>query len=193
MSAKAKEKPWLPAQGEWTYEDYACLPDDGLRYEVLKGELYMAPAPIPRHQDASRNLIYALISFILRHRQGRVYYAPIDVVLFEGTTVVQPDIIFISSGRADIIGEKYIEGAPDLVVEIISPGTSERDRQAKYQIYEEAGVQEYWLLDPESRTIEVFTLREGIYELSGKWGPGEVARSVLLAGFEVEVDEIFTI
>jgi Uma2 family endonuclease len=179
-----------PSQGKWTYEDYRSLPDDGWRYEVIEGELYMAPAPEPIHQESGGNLFAELRDFGKRNDAGKAYSAPIDVVLGSLATPVQPDVCFIIKSRLDIVKKKRIEGAPDIIVEVLSPSNWLVDRRTKLELYAKAGVREYWIIDPEARTIELFVLREERYELRGKFGVGETVRSEGLAGFEVKVEDI---
>ncbi len=181
----------LPAGGVWTYEDYALLPDDGKRYEVIRGELYMSAAPRPLHQRVIFRLSYFLESFLEVHKVGTAFGAPIDVLLPEKLgDPVQPDILFVREDRLGIVGETYIEGAPDLAIEVLSPSNQAHDRSLKYLLYEEAGVPEYWIIDPLDRTVEVYVLQDGTYEQFGKWSDGETVRSVVLRGFSVSVDEI---
>ena len=185
----APERAWPPSQGEWTYEDYLRLPEDRWRYEVIKGRLYMAPPPKEPHQYASIELSTAFHSFVKERGLGRVYAAPFEVVLPEA--VVQPDIVFISAERVEeIVTPDGVRGAPDLVVEILSPINWLADRREKFELYRSSGVREYWIVDTKTPSIEVFVLREGEYELMGQWGVGEIARSEVLAGFEVAVDDI---
>lgn len=184
-------RPWPPEQGQWTYEDWLRLPDDGFRYEVLNGVLYMTPPPAIRHQSVSHNLELAIGSFVKERRRGVVLSAPCGVCLPGQPVPVQPDILFVRAERRDIIGEEYVEGAPDLVVEVLSPSNWLYDRTEKFRVYQEAGVPEYWIVDYRARTVEVFVLEEGTYALLGKSGVGEVAHSKVLQGFEVAVDEVF--
>jgi len=185
------ERPWPPPQGDWTYEDWLKLPDDGYRYEVINGVLYMTPPPRPQHQRVSARLAHRLLNFVEEHALGEVLYAPIGVQLPNQPVPFQPDILFIRAERLDIIGEKNVEGVPDLIIEILSPSNWLYDRREKMEVYEEAGVPEYWIVDPRIRVIEVYVLEEGGFLQKGEYGPGEVARSQVLAGFEVLVDEIF--
>ena len=181
----------LPTQGVWTYDDYARLPDDGKRYEVIRGELYMSGAPRPLHQRVITRLSFFLEAFLDEHKSGTAYGSPIDVLLpGKLGDPVQPDILFVRNDRLDIVGEIYIEGSPDLAIEVLSPSNPAHDRSLKYDLYAEAGVLEYWIVDPRQRTVEIHLLRDGAYELTGQWGVGEVARSELLDGFAVSVDEI---
>lgn len=200
-------RPWPPEQGDWTYEDWLRLPDNGWRYEVIKGVLYVTPAPKPRHQAISRELEDRMWTFVKAHNLGQVFYAPIDVFLPGQETPVQPDIIFIARDRLDIVRpDEGIYGAPDLIVEVLSPSDWIKDREEKLALYAETGVREYWIVAPKpygakyydqslgkAPSIDVYTLREAGYELQGRWGMGEVARSEVLPGFSVVVDEIFNL
>ncbi len=181
----------LPTQGVWTYDDYARLPDDGKRYEVIRGELYMSAAPRPLHQRVITRLSFFLEGFLENSALGTAYVAPIDVILPQKLgDPVQPDIVVVRREHIHIIDELNIRGAPDLLVEVLSPSNPAHDRSLKYDLYAEAGVLEYWIVAPRQRTVEIHLLRDGAYELAGQWGAGEVARSELLDGFAVSVDEI---
>jgi len=180
----------LPPPGEWTYEDYRRLPDDGWRYEIIEGELYMSPAPDPIHQDSGLEMAAAFRDFGKKHEAGKAYVAPIDVILSNLASPVQPDVLFIRKERLHIVKRGRIEGAPDIIAEILSPSNWLTDRREKFQLYAKAGVLEYWIVNPQGRTIELFALREGRYDLIGKYGIGETVRSEILAGFEVKVDEV---
>lgn len=191
ISSRLTEEKW-PPQGQWTYEDYKRLPQDGWRYEVIEGELYMAPAPRPRHQEASINLATAMSQFARSEKLGKVYTAPIDVLLPGLACPVQPDVLFIAGDRLDIVKEEFVEGAPDLIAEVLSPSNWLDDRRTKFQLYARAGVREYWIVDLERRTIEVFALRGRSFALLNRYEPGETARSEVLPGFEVAVNEVCT-
>jgi Uma2 family endonuclease len=179
-----------PPQGEWTYEDYRRLPDDGWRYEIIEGELYMSPAPEPIHQEYGGEMFAALHDFGKKHNAGKAYMAPIDVILSDLATPVQPDVLFIRKERLHIVKKGRIEGAPDIIAEILSPSNWLTDRREKFQIYAKSGVREYWIVNPMARSIELFVLREERYELIGKFEADEVVRSEALSGFEVKVEEI---
>jgi Uma2 family endonuclease len=140
-----------------TYEDYLHLPDDGKRYEILEGDLFVSPAPKTKHQIVSLNLAAMLHQHVRKHQLGRVLTAPTDVVLSR-TNVVQPDLLFISKKHQQILTEKNVQGAPDLIVEILSEFTEEQDRTLKLQIYARHGVKEYGLIDPEAETLEAYEL-----------------------------------
>ena len=174
----------------YTYQDYAELPDDGNRYEIIEGELHMAPAPRPRHQEATINLATVMSQFARSKRLGKVYTAPIDVLLPGLASPVQPDILFIASDRLGIVKEEFIEGSPDLVIEVLSPSNWLDDRRIKFHLYARAGVREYWIVDLERRAIEVFALRGHSFALLNRYGPGETVHSEVLPGFEIAVEAV---
>lgn len=178
-----------PAPATWTYEDYAQLPDDGYRYEVFEGDLLMSPAPTTDHQDAVIRLSTLLFLWVKATGAGRVLTAPCDVV-FAPAVVVQPDILFVAADRTHLIGPQNIAGAPDLVVEIVSPSDPDYDRVRKHELYARHGVREYWIVDPVSRTIEVFVLGPDGYGPALRSGSGETARSNVLVGFAAAVDDV---
>ena len=172
-----------------TYEDYLQTSDDE-RYELLDGELIIMPAPNIAHQHVAMKLGTRLDTFVEEGNRGVVYAAPTDVVLFD-TDVVQPDLLFISLERADIITPANIQGAPDLIVEIRSESTAERDGTLKRQLYAERGVQEYWLVDPEAMTITVLLLGGDGFAEVATYGKGQTLTSPTLHGFTVNLDAIF--
>ncbi len=153
-----------PGQGHWTYDDYAALPDNGHRYEILHGVLFMAPSPNEWHQTTAGRLFRYLAAHIEDAGLGRVYIAPFDVQLAPDT-VVQPDVLVILSANREKITFNCIIGAPDLVVEVASPGTADYDRHEKREIYANAGVPEYWIADPVAHTVTVLVLEDGKYHL----------------------------
>jgi len=173
-----------------TYAEYAAMPDDGHRYQVIEGELVMTPAPNEAHQRFLRNLIRVLDGYVHANKAGEVFFAPLDVVLFD-VNVVQPDALFISKDRMNIITETNVQGAPDLVVEVLSPGTAHLDRTDKRDLYARFGVREYWLVSPEAGTIEVLTLREGAYARLGLFGSGDTVKSDVLSGLSFKTDAVF--
>jgi Uma2 family endonuclease len=182
-------KEW-PEQGQWTYKDWERLPSDGNKYEVIDGVLYVTPSPITMHQFSSNRLATMMTNYADAQDLGYICTAPMDVRLPNQPVPFQPDILFIRAERREII-QQWIEGVPDLAVEIISPSSASYDRAAKFRIYEEAGVPEYWIVDPRARTVEVFVLEENEYVLLGRWNANEAASSRVLAGFEVPVAAIF--
>jgi len=178
------------AEIKFTYEDYKNLPEsETRRYELLEGELIMVPSPNFEHQRISGNLEFVLRGFIQEKNLGTIIYAPFDVHL--GEDVVQPDILFISKGRSGIITEAEIQGAPDLVIEILSLATAERDRTYKRTLYARHGVKEYWLVDPERKRVEVFTLKEGRFEIVGVYGKTEILTSPSLPGLSIDLRKVF--
>ena len=175
---------------KFTYEDYKSLPEsETKRYELLEGELVMVPSPTFEHQDILSNLLVELWNFVEEHDLGVVVTAPLDVVL--GEDVVQPDILYVSKRRARIITHEEIRGAPDLVVEILAPPTAQRDRTYKKRLYARHGVREYWLVDPDEKTIEVLSLGERGFERVSLYHEDETLSSPLLPGLKIELKEIF--
>ncbi|HXV82107.1 MAG TPA: Uma2 family endonuclease [Candidatus Binatia bacterium] len=148
-----------------TYEDYVLLPNDRSRYEILQGELTVTPAPSTKHQTTSGNLLVLLSLYIRERDLGKLFHAPIDLIL-ESTSVLQPDLLFVSKTRQSIITERAIEGAPDLVVEILSSTTSRTDRVTKARIYARHSVPVYWIVDPEREAIEIYLLEANGYRLA---------------------------
>ncbi len=179
-----------PEQGHWTYKDYAALPDDGHRYEIVDGVLYMAPSPNRGHQNAALEIASYLRTHIKLTGLGQVYIAPFDVELNPGT-VVQPDVFVVLNPNLDKITESRIIGAPDLVVEVSSPGTVGYDREKKQHAYAHAGVPEYWIADPWSRTVEVLTLEAGVYRSLGVFEGKAVLPSQVVPDFLVHVEQFF--
>ena len=176
-------------KNKFTYEDYKNTPDD-VRYELLDGELIMVPAPKEIHQRLDMDIGTPLDTFVKAGRLGRVYSAPLDIV-FSNTDTVQPDLMFISNERAHIITEDNIRGAPDLVIEILSPSTAGRDRTFKRTLYERHGVTEYWMVDTDAKNITVLILGKNGYELAGIYGEGQTLTSPTLPGFSLTLDEVF--
>jgi Uma2 family endonuclease len=173
---------------KWTYADYAAL-DDGLRYEILNGGLQMSPAPTSDHQDSSRELEFLLWQYVKAKNLGRIFDAPFDVRL-DDENVVQPDILFVSQARIGIIEQQGILGSPDMVVEILSPASIKRDRYEKKALYEKFGVKEYWLVDTASKSIEVFSLVSGRYELTSFTAVSGKVESAVIQGFVCDVADV---
>ena len=174
-----------------TYQDYLNLPESDDRFELIDGELYMTPPPIPEHQGFLGELHVALHTFVRENRLGRVYFAPIGVVLSEDD-VFQPDLIFISNERLHIINWGHaVQGAPDLAVEVLSPSTARRDRTLKRERYARFGVREYWIADIVARTIEVNVLSGDEFTTIGVYGDGDVLVSPLFPGFSMDISDAF--
>ena len=174
---------------KFTYQDYINTPDDK-RYELIDGELILAPAPRRDHQTVEVRLGSRLHLFVDENELGVVYFAPRDVV-FSDTNIVQPDLLFISNERMHIDTEAEVWGGPDLVVEILSPSTEARDRTVKRALYARHGVNEYWLVDPDARTMAVLLLGEQGFEPVATYGEGDTLISPTLPGFSILVDEVF--
>ena len=172
-----------------TVDDYMATPDDQ-RCQLLDGDLILAPAPTLRHQWISGRIFSALDPFVLLNGLGRVFSAPTDVVLSEHN-VTQPDVLFIADSRAVDMNGPNIQGAPDLVVEILSPSTAEQDRETKRRLYGEHGVQEYWLVDPNSNTIEVLTASETGLITAATYTQTGILTSPLLQGLSIDLEPIF--
>jgi len=172
-----------------TYADLADLPDDGKRYELIDGDLYVTPAPFTAHQLVSMRFSSDIFLWTTRRDLGQVLTAPCDV-RFDDGTVVEPDILFVSRARLGIVGPACVEGVPDLVAEIISPSSRQVDEGRKLALYEEWGVREYWLLDYERRDVRVLALdAAGAYEAAPV--VDGIARSLILPGFTIEVAALF--
>ncbi|MBV8517386.1 MAG: Uma2 family endonuclease [Acidobacteria bacterium] len=176
-----------------TYEDYCDLPDDGKRYEIIDGELYVNPAPNLKHQRVIVNLVLALGFFVRDHKLGDVYVAPTDVVLSK-TDVVQPDVLFITNENADRLTRANVQGAPDLAIEVLSESNRRHDEVIKRKRYEGFGVAEYWIVDPELELVKVF--RRGAddkferpMEISVE--EGGALTSALLPGFSMPIADVF--
>jgi len=178
----------------FTYEDYKTLSaSTDERHELIDGDLYMVPAPTVAHQVISKNIALRLEQHVGITACGRMLYAPLDVVLGEGDerSVVQPDILFISNERAGIVTEDEIIGAPDLVVEILSPGTAKRDQGLKKALYARSLVREYWIVDPRLKSIEVFSLGPRGYREPAGYEIGDRLVSMVVPGFEVALNDVF--
>jgi Uma2 family endonuclease len=174
---------------KFTYKDYLHMPEDK-RYELIEGDFFMAPSPAEHHQRISGNLYSALRKFVQEHGLGFVYYAPFDVVLSE-ENVLQPDILFISKGCSEIITERNVQGAPDLIIEIISEATEYHDREIKQKLYARFGVKEYWLVDPHEKTVEVMVLGEEGFENVGIYKGEASLKSPILEGLPLDLKEVF--
>lgn len=179
-----------PPQGAWTYEDYLAIPDDGRRYEILAGVLNTAPSPNEDHQTTLIELTTALNLFLRATGLGKLMVAPFDVRLELGT-VVQPDLLVVLTRNLDRIAKNGVNGAPDLVIEIASPGTATYDRDDKRHAYERAGVAEYWIVDPATKSVELFLLRGAVYQLTGVYRAESYLPTTILPGFDTPVVSFF--
>lgn len=172
-----------------TYADYLKI-DDERRYELIEGELVLTPSPGFFHQYVAANTEAILRAYVEKNGLGVVIIAPFDVVLAEDV-VLQPDVLFLSRERFHLLTEECLKGAPDLVVEVLSPSSGRRDRLKKSRLYFRHGVKEFWLVDPAAQTVEVFNAGEKGWLLSGAYGPEDNLASLLLPGLEAPGAEIF--
>lgn len=175
---------------KFTYEDLQHFPPDRNRYEIVDGDLHVTPSPNTLHQRIVRNLLVALDHHVRTHKLGEVFVAPYDVVFGEAT-VLEPDVLFVSKARAHIIREKNLSGPPDLVVEVLSVSSERLDREIKPKQYALYGVPEFWRIDPEAKTVEIFCLKEGAYELTAHLGFGDSLTSPTFPGFSIPVSSLW--
>jgi Uma2 family endonuclease len=177
-----------------TVEDLESMPDDGNRYEVIEGELFMSRAPGITHQRVSGDLFFLFRNYLDVHPIGEVLATP--GIIFSDIDAVIPDLVFFTNERAKLIlsGERIV-AAPDLIVEIVSPGSENerRDRIAKRQLYGKFGVREYWIADPGQRTVEIFTWKEGTLAQSVLFNADDELKSEVLPGFSPKVAQIFSV
>ena len=174
-----------------TYEDYRAAPGDE-RYELLDGDLIMVAAPNLKHQRVQFHIGRELGNFIVEHDLGEFFFAPCDVVLSD-TNVVQPDLLFVSREREHLLsGGDNVQGAPDLVIEILSPATADRDQGYKRELYGRYGVTEYWLVDPIAETVSIHCQRNGALTIARTFSREQTLRSPLLAGLELHLNDIFS-
>ena len=185
-------RPESAASRKFTYEDFLHFPDDGKRHEIIGGQHYVTPSPDTKHQRVARNLILALGGYLERDPTGEVFAAPFDVV-FSDLDVVEPDLLYVSRERSHILTDRHVRGAPDLAVEILSPGTRKTDEVKKRQLYERFGVHEYWLVDPELDTIKVYRRVEEAFVRVAKLSVahGDVLATPLLPDWSVPLAKIF--
>ena len=186
--------PAAPADTRFTYDDFVVLPDDGKRHEIIDGEHYVTPSPNVRHQVLVGRLGFEIELYLRANPgTGHVFLSPLDVVLSHWD-VVEPDVLFVAWDQPDILTEKNIQGPPALVVEVLSKSTRKRDTQIKRRLFERTGVREYWLVDPELDTVQVFRPSpEGklarVAELTAE--DGEVLTTPLLPGCQIALRELF--
>jgi Uma2 family endonuclease len=179
----------------FSYADYRSLVDStDKRYEFLDGDCVMVPAPTTRHQIVSRNLEFLLLAHVRQQRLGTILHAPLDVIFGDGEEreVAQPDIVYVSSQRRSIITDQAIQGAPDLLVEILSPSTEIRDRGYKRALYARFGVREYWIADPKAQRIEVLGLQVTGFESLGTYGLTDHLTSALLPRLQLDIAAVFS-
>ena len=175
-----------------TYQEYLDGPEIRARYDIVDGEMIMAPSPKRAHQTIlGRHLRRGSRQFATENELGDVYFAPLDVVVQEAPLRVrQPDLIFVSNENSGILGD-FIHGGPDLVVEVLSPGNSRSEIESKLSDYAQIGVRECWLISPEARTAEVLQLDDGQWSRLFIRGVGDNLESAVLSGFSMPVSQIF--
>lgn len=173
----------------WTYEDYRDLPEDFNRHEIIEGEHYVTPSSSSRHQKISMKLASILERHISFHNLGTFLAAPMDVLL-SPTSVVQPDLLFIKNDQESIITDLNIQGAPDLVVEILSHSTAVRDRGNKMLLYAKFGVPHYWIVNPDPLSLSTYQLTAGEYGLTAQFGRGDQAQSPLFPGLTISLENL---
>ncbi len=176
---------------KFTRGDLSAFPQDGKRREIIDGELFVTPSPSLRHQDISMRLTEALLLYLREHPVGRLFAAPLDVI-FSDFDVVEPDLLFVSHDRADIL-QDWVRGSPDLCVEILSPTTRRTDELIKRRLYERTAVREYWIVDPELESIKIYRRAESgfprVAELSRE--NRDTLTTPLLAGLGISLDQLF--
>ncbi len=179
-------------QKKLTYQDYLELPEEsGFRYEILDGILVKDPSPIVIHQRISRNLLFALAAYFAKADPGgEMFCAPLDVTLGD-YTVVQPDIFYIAEGQKELVLRERIDGPPTLVVEILSPSTSRKDRLSKLRVYQQAGVLHYWLVDPEEKTMECLALKDGTYAIVAGGMDEDIVEPPSFPGLTIELSNLW--
>lgn len=179
----------LKRKVRYTYQDYLQTPEDK-KCELIDGDLYMTPSPLTVHQRVLRKIYDRLNGFMEGKDLGELFFAPIDVVLSD-FDVLQPDLLFVCKERLSIVTEKNVGGAPDVVIEVLSPGTKERDLGIKRTTYERYGVREYWIADPDARTIEILQMTDDGLKTFRVFASGTRLKSPLLEGLQFSVDDIF--
>ena len=195
MGPMAGDDPTMPVSRrvKLTYDDFVQLPDDGLRHELIEGEHYVTPSPNTRHQRISIRLGLLIGGWLDAHPGGQLFHAPLDVV-FSEFDIVEPDLIYLSSQRAfDLVTAQHVRGVPELVIEIVSPGTRRPDETIKRRLYERAGVDEYWVVDPDIGAVRVYRRHGDLFgrptELSAD--AGGMLGTPLLPGLDISVGRIF--
>ena len=176
-----------------TYDDFVLFPEDGQRHELIDGEHYVSPSPKIPHQQIAGNLHWLLRRHLESDPRGQVFFAPLDVI-FSRFDVVEPDLLYVSHERAEgVLGEAWVEGSPDLVIEIGSQSTHARDETIKLHLYERAGVAEYWVVDPRAESVRVYRRTADGFgdptELSSD--AHDALTTPLLPGMAVPVADIF--
>ncbi len=181
--------PMATTTSRLSYDDLRQIPPDRDRYELIEGELFRSAAPNTEHQRKVMNLSAQLWYLVREHDLGEVFVAPYDVAL-DTSTVLEPDIVFVSKARQSIVKPGCVEGAPDLVVEVVSDSSRIIDRFVKRDRYAEFGVPEYWLLDPFEPRIEVLRLERGKYRVMGSFGPEDILESPTFPTLRIPISSL---
>jgi len=179
----------MPVDIRLTYEDYCRLPNDGKRYEIIEGELFVTPSPFRPHQRSVTRLTRYLSTFVQEDDLGEVFVAPFDVV-FSRFDVVEPDLLYVSKERISVLTEKNVQGAPDLVVEVLSASTAETDRKIKLKLYDRFGVQEYWIIDPYGPSAEIYRRQKKGFDPVKTLGAADSLTSPLFPGFSLPLKDL---
>jgi len=174
----------------YTYEDYAAIPPDNRRWELIDGDFEVNPAPAPRHQTVSRRLQFELMKVLEESGLALVFNAPLDVILSDNN-VVQPDLAILSTARAHLVTERGIEGPPDIVVEIMSPSSRVLDRRVKLALYARFAVPEYWLVDPIGGHIELHRLGEATYALEQRFDRASTLETASFPEVQINLARVF--
>jgi Uma2 family endonuclease len=183
--------PAVPSAYLLTYDDWLRLSDDdGRLYELIDGEFFLSPTPSIAHQRASRDLAFLLMEHLRRTGKGELLMAPTGVRLDE-RSVLEPDVLIVLRENAALVGTQVIDGPPDLVVEVLSPGTARRDLGIKREKYRSSGVPEYWIVDPANARVEVLVLENGDYVRLGLFTRDDKLRSRILVDLEIALSEVF--
>jgi Uma2 family endonuclease len=179
----------MPVDTRLTYDDFCLLPEDGKRREIIGGDLFVTPSPQTPHQRAVVRLLIRLGQFVESHKLGEVFGAPFDVV-FSEFDVVEPDILFISNARSNVLTNKNVQGAPDLVVEVLSESTARVDRSIKLKLYGKFGVQEYWIIDSDGPSAEIYRRGEEGLTLVAKLSAADALTSPMFPGFSLPLSRL---
>jgi Uma2 family endonuclease len=185
-------KPDAAPSVKFTYDDLVNFPADGRRHEIIDGEHYVTPSPNTKHQATSRNLLVSIAVYLQGNHIGEVFDAPFDVI-FSDLDVVEPDLLYITRARLEVLTREHVRGAPDLVVEILSPSTRRTDEITKRKLYERFEVQEYWVVDPELDVVKVYRRAEDGFgkavELTAE--QDDVLTTPLLPGWSALLRDVF--
>jgi Uma2 family endonuclease len=173
-----------------TIDDYRLMPETGPRYQLIEGDLFMAPAPNRYHQDISGNIQFMLAKYLEKHPIGKLYNAPFDVYLDE-INAHQPDLVFIAKRNFSILTDAGVEGAPDFIVEILSPKTAHLDKKPKRRVYARAGVKELWIVDPDTKLIHVYYLQKNAERPSATHSEKDTFASPHFPGLKISVAKVF--